>query len=549
MKKVILTILACISVSFVLHAQELDNRAGTVLYRGDFDAFSAGFNIAQSHPAWWTTWNTKPGSEEDAVVTAEQAASAPHSLKIKYGTDLVFKAGNKTTGIFTIEFDMFVPYGGQAYFSLIQDFSSSASRFAITFTFNGKHYSLPYPNVILHNNKHTNFTFPFDEWFPVSLFIDLDNDIANVKINNIQYLEWKWSIDYVGKAGVKQLSAINMCPNWYPPDPAYFSFYDNLVFTSLTGTGVPALAVTPASIHETITEGTPSTVTKYISIANSGEVKGSYHAWLEGVSNDWISLPGSTTGIVPVGGSAGFSAVIKSEGLANGTHTATLKISTNDPDYPVFQIPCTLVLSKPASEISVNLDFINENLTEATTLTKHITITNSGNADGEYEAKLKNFSGSGDWISLSGATTGTLSAGSSKTFDAIINTNEIEYGTYTATIVITTNDLAHQRIEIPCKLIYSNVGIEIITNDDIVVYPNPTTGIIIITGIRHCGLDPQSPANVEIFDVMGRIVAVETRLATSLHETLLDISHIPSGIYFIRIHTEKGVVTRKIVKQ
>ena len=62
--------------------------------------------------------------------------------------------------------------------------------------------------------------------------------------------------------------------------------------------------------------------------------------------------------------------------------------------------------------------------------------------------------------------------------------------------------------------------------------------------------------NIEIFDVMGRIVAVETHGRTSLHETLnvkpettFDLSSVPTGIYFIRVTTDNGTVTRKIVKQ
>ena len=29
----------------------------------------------------------------------------------------------------------------------------------------------------------------------------------------------------------------------------------------------------------------------------------------------------------------------------------------------------------------------------------------------------------------------------------------------------------------------------------------------------------------------------------------IDISHLPAGIYFVRITTEKGVVTKKVVKK
>jgi hypothetical protein len=52
--------------------------------------------------------------------------------------------------------------------------------------------------------------------------------------------------------------------------------------------------------------------------------------------------------------------------------------------------------------------------------------------------------------------------------------------------------------------------------------------------------------NIEIFDVLGRLCHVETRHATSLQ---LDISHLPTGVYFVRIKTETDVVIRKVVRE
>jgi len=539
MKKVY-TLLACISASFILHAQEFGQKAGTVLYNGNFDGLQAGDYVAQSHPVWWTTWNNKPGSSEDALITAEQAASVPNSLKIKYGTDLVFKAGNKTAGSYTIDFEMYVPNDGQAYFSLLQDFSQSTSRYAIVVVFNGIHYSLPYPNVITHNNQFTNFTFPFDEWFPVSLFMDLDNDIGRIKINNIQYLQWTWSIDYVGWSGIKQLAGVNICPNWYPPNPAAFSYYDNFVFASLTNTSVPTLSVAPTFIDEEVTPGEIVTITKPITITNSGNAAGLYQAWLDGVSNNWISLQGTTSGTIASGGDASFDAVIKTEGLPNGTYTATLKISTNDPNFPLFEIPCTLVYGTP--ELSVNPTSIIETITEGGVLTKQITITNTGNAAGEYEAKLEGISG--DWISLSGATTGTVAGSSSKTFDAVINAEGLSDGAYTATIKITTNDPVNPLFEIPCTLIVLKEGITMVTlGDRITVYPNPTNGMI---NVQCLMINVQ---NIEIFDIMGHTVGAYPCGRPENTEITLDLLNLPSGIYFVRIQTETGVITKKIIKQ
>ena len=98
-------------------------------------------------------------------------------------------------------------------------------------------------------------------------------------------------------------------------------------------------------------------------------------------------------------------------------------------------------------------------------------------------------------------------------------------------------------------------GIETITNDGlrITVYPNPANDELRITNYEL------RIENVEIFDLMGRVVyTVETRLLRQAQQPLaslqksplgLDISHLPSGMYFIRITTDKGMITKKLVKR
>jgi len=98
---------------------------------------------------------------------------------------------------------------------------------------------------------------------------------------------------------------------------------------------------------------------------------------------------------------------------------------------------------------------------------------------------------------------------------------------------------------------------------DVRVYPNPTTGELKITNYaqqpRHAELVSASPANegiagqarndvknVEIFDIFGRnVLSVPPPLRGGLGG--LDISFLPAGIYFLRIQTETGTVTKKVI--
>jgi hypothetical protein len=91
--------------------------------------------------------------------------------------------------------------------------------------------------------------------------------------------------------------------------------------------------------------------------------------------------------------------------------------------------------------------------------------------------------------------------------------------------------------------------------DEIVVYPNPTNGELRITNYE-LGI-----TNIEIFDMLGHPVGANLRVCpphvrpphvrpeTQTSDIVINISHLPTGMYFIRIETENGkIVTRKVVK-
>ena len=71
------------------------------------------------------------------------------------------------------------------------------------------------------------------------------------------------------------------------------------------------------------------------------------------------------------------------------------------------------------------------------------------------------------------------------------------------------------------------------------IYPNPTTGEL---NIQSSTFKVQS---VDIYDIIGK--KQKSRKAEEQNVTL-NIYDLPSGIYFIRVQTDKGIVTEKIIK-
>jgi len=89
------------------------------------------------------------------------------------------------------------------------------------------------------------------------------------------------------------------------------------------------------------------------------------------------------------------------------------------------------------------------------------------------------------------------------------------------------------------KIVGIDVSIETIESKVVKIYPNPTSGELKIEG------GELKIEDIAIYDVFGKIQKVETRKL----ENTIDLSHLPAGLYFVRITTEAGEVIKKVVKQ
>ena len=84
------------------------------------------------------------------------------------------------------------------------------------------------------------------------------------------------------------------------------------------------------------------------------------------------------------------------------------------------------------------------------------------------------------------------------------------------------------------------VGINDYTLDNTVtVYPNPTTGMIQIQNSES------RMENVEVYDAYGKLL---NTMIVNDHTANLDLSGYAKGTYFVRVTTERGVVTKRVVK-
>jgi len=76
---------------------------------------------------------------------------------------------------------------------------------------------------------------------------------------------------------------------------------------------------------------------------------------------------------------------------------------------------------------------------------------------------------------------------------------------------------------------------------NITIYPNPTAGELRIANGEW------TMESIDVLDIYGR--KIECKIVNIKSEIVIDISHSPSGVYFVTIKTDKGVVTKKVVKK
>ena len=121
-------------------------------------------------------------------------------------------------------------------------------------------------------------------------------------------------------------------------------------------------------------------------------------------------------------------------------------------------------------------------------------------------------------------------------------THSLQIGENPFTITVTAEDgVTTETYSV--KVTRSSVGIEEIeAANSIAIYPNPSNGQLTIDNGQWIIED------IGIYDISGR--TVETWHTASLQQqTVLDISHLSSGIYFIKVKTEEGKVVKKIIKK
>ncbi len=158
---------------------------------------------------WWTTWSGTEGTTEDGIVTTEQKASAPNSVKIVSTVaaggpqDVVLNLGNKSTGRYSLKWKFFIPAAKKAYYNIQEVVPIPAAPPTGSWNLDVFFEASGAARGAVEGVNKFAFTFPYATWFTIEHIVDLDNNILTYLVDGkivgkIAYPDKLGGIDFYG---------------------------------------------------------------------------------------------------------------------------------------------------------------------------------------------------------------------------------------------------------------------------------------------------------------------------------------------------------------
>jgi hypothetical protein len=228
--------------------------AQTIIYSEDFEGGANGDLVAQTFGDPWSTWSNQPGSSDDSALSDEQAVSGALSLKLESGStaggpgDVVLKLGDRTSGSYALNWEMYIPSGFGGYYNVQHNESIGTGSWGIEITFK--------PDGVidfLSNNVISTGSFPHDTWFTVTTLIDLGQTTGTVAIDGTTQHTCSTTVNATGGAAPNQLGAINFFAFGGAGNMGKY-YVDDVSFTDITSVNVEEVNVEVFNIYPNPTQ-------------------------------------------------------------------------------------------------------------------------------------------------------------------------------------------------------------------------------------------------------------------------------------------------------
>lgn len=207
----------------------------------DFESYSIYQPLGPQSDCW-IPWNGSDGSYQDLYVASIGNSQALHvsGTSVDGGPqDIVLQLGDKTTGVYDLEFSMLIHYGKRAYYNIQHQFQpEQIAEWASNVHFDGYGGG----TLEIQGNSYP-FSYQTGQWIRIKQRIDLSQDFTSLYINNSLVVSWPFSSQATSTTGgLKQLSAIN----FYPINNTYNFYVDDIQLTKSSNTQ----AITPPTVTE-----------------------------------------------------------------------------------------------------------------------------------------------------------------------------------------------------------------------------------------------------------------------------------------------------------
>src|SRR5690606_14674381 len=220
----------------------------------------------------WSNWSGADNPSENIIISSDYASSGSQSAYVGNSgvQDAILNLGNKTSGVWTLQFNMFIEFGYTGYFNFQEDYPVAAGVWGLSFHFNDQVNYPDYPDQGLlygadAENQGYLFDFPYDEWFTMKFVYDVEINYVTVTLNDTLIFEGAAGLDESTNA--PQLGGMD-----------FFSIHDNnsyyiddLVFTDTMGVNdevVSTVSVYPTKVSESFNVTAKSNI-KEVSVFNT----------------------------------------------------------------------------------------------------------------------------------------------------------------------------------------------------------------------------------------------------------------------------------------
>jgi uncharacterized protein (TIGR03437 family) len=214
---------------------------------------------------------------------------------------------------------------------------------------------------------------------------------------------------------------------------------------TLTVSANPQLMVSPSSLQFNFQTGGAAPANQILSVTSSGSSALSFAAISSTNSGgNWL-VPATFSGTTP----ASFTVAVNPSGLAPGTYTGSITLTSSGASNAPVTVPVTLIVSSnPLLGVSPSTLAFNFQTGLANPANQTLTVTSTGAAVNFSVSSAT--SGGGNWLfvgPLTGATTGTVIVA--------VNPSGLAPGTYNGSITLTSASTANLQT-VPVTLVVSN---------------------------------------------------------------------------------------------